>query len=86
MHERYSIPTVLFLSLLVYYESKWIKAAVAVSITTYFNLTFVMTNVLNIEPVMWMVYVNVGAFIWMMAALRNVSVKKQKSLLKSKLN
>jgi Gpi18-like mannosyltransferase len=69
MHERYIIPTVLFLSLLVLYESKWIKAAVALSLTTCFNLILVMNDLMSVEPTMWMVYVNTASFLWMMASL-----------------
>lgn len=44
IHERYSIPALLFLVLVPFFERKWKYAAIAFSLTTYVNIAVIMST------------------------------------------
>lgn len=44
IHERYSIPALLFLVLVPFFERKWMYAAITFSLTTYVNIAMIMST------------------------------------------
>lgn len=44
IHERYSIPALLFFVLVPFFERKWMYAAIAFSLTTYVNIAMIMST------------------------------------------
>lgn len=44
IHERYSIPALLFFILVPFFERKWMYAAIAFSLTTYVNIAMIMST------------------------------------------
>jgi hypothetical protein len=44
IHERYSIPALLFFVLVPFFERKWMYAAIAFSLTTYVNIAMIMSS------------------------------------------
>lgn len=72
MHERYSIPTLVFLCVLLFFDGKWAVAAVALTVSILMNLILANYWIIGPENGMWMVYVNVMIWIWMIIQMRKV--------------
>ena len=69
MHERYIIPAIVLLCMLVAHHPRSLAAAIPLTLTTMVNLVLVTYNQMQLPITKWLVYVNLASFVGLLFML-----------------